>query len=453
VIAPGIPALFDLDFNLAASNSVNMTGPVVTVNPVLVGDVELAAPKPHRIRGPLASVDTMNSSFTLVLRPFNLRKGDHGRITFFTDANTAFEIDQTTFTGSAGLNALAAEPSLTAVVAIGTLDLASRRFMATEVLAGSSVPFGTDDVVTGNVLSRSGNTFVVEGAELVRSDGTLIFRDKVSVTVGASTKVRKEATMGAFAISDISVGQRIAVFGTLTSTGVGSTAMDATNGLARLRITQLNGVVGSAGGGAVVVNLARIDGRPIAMFNFAGTGTSPAADANPAAYAVATGALDLTGISGGTPLKVRGFVQPFGQASSTDDFNAITLINAMGAPATLVVGWPTLEPAPFNGFTSGSLVVNLLNAGFFHDVFRAGVDTQLATSDTPTVQTPDPAHGLFVIGVNGMVQVYTQFGAYQTALQADLGAGRKARSFVAFGGTYDDASKTLTAGTMATVLH
>jgi hypothetical protein len=98
-------------------------------------------------------------------------------------------------------------------------------------------------------------------------------------------------------------------------------------------------------------------------------------------------------------------------------------------------------------------VVNLLNAGFFHDVFRAGVDTQLATSDTPTVQTPDPAHGLFVIGVNGMVQVYTQFGAYQTALQADLGAGRKARSFVAFGGTYDDASKTLTAGTMATVLH
>ena len=455
VIAPGIPALFDLDFNLAASNAVTNVpaAPVVTVSPVLVGDVDLAAPKPHRVRGPLAGVDTMNSSFTLVLRPFNLRQGDFGRLTFFTDANTAFEIDGTTFTGSAGLNALANENSLTAVVAIGTLDLASRRFMATEVLAGSSVPFGTDDVVTGNVLSRSGNTFVVKGAELVRSDGTLIFRDKVTVSVGASTKVRKESTMGAFDISDISVGQRITVFGNLTSTTAGSTTMDATSGLARLLVTQLNGVVGSAAAGTVVINLAKIDGRPIGLFNFTGTGTGPTTDANPGSYEVATGALDLTGISGGTPLKVRGFVQPFGQATAADDFNAITLINAMGAPATLVVGWPTLEPAPFNTFTSNSMMVNLLNAGFFHDIFRAGVDTQLATTDTPTVQTPDPTHGLFVIGINGMVQVYTQFSAYQAALQADLGAGKKARSFVAFGGTYDDSSKTLSAGTMATVLH
>jgi hypothetical protein len=451
VIAPGIPALFDLDFNLAASNSVNMTGPVVTVNPLLVADVDPDAPKPHRIRGPLASVDTMNSSFTLVLRPFNLRHGDHGRLTFFTDANTTFEIDQATFTGAPGLTALAAEPTLTAVVAIGTLDLASRHFMATEVLAGSSVPFGTDDVVTGNVLSRSGNAFVVKGAELVRSDGTLIFRDTVTITVDpTTTKVRKQGTMGAFAIGDISVGQRITVFGTATIPATGPATLDATNGLARLLVTQLNGIASSTASGEVVMNLARIDGRPIALFDFTGTG-SPVA--NPAAYAVATGALDLTGITGGTPLKVRGFVQPFGAATASDDFNAITLINTTNAPATLVVGWPTLEPAPFNTFTSDSMMVNLTHAGFFHDVFREGVDTQLATTDTPTVKAPDPANGLFVIGVNGMIQVYTQLTAYQAALTADLGGGKQARSFVAFGGLYDDASKTLTAGAMATVLH
>lgn len=457
IVAPGLPSLFDLDFNLAASNSVTNVpaAPVVTVNPVLVGDVDLAAPKPHRVRGPLASVDTMNGSFTLVLRPFNLRHGDHGRLTFFTDANTTFEIDQTTFIGGAGLAALANEPSLTAVVAIGTLDPASRHFMATEVLAGSSVPFGTDDVVTGNVLSRSGNTFVVKGAELVRSDGTLMFRDEVTVTVDpTTTKVRKQATMGTFATSDISVGQRITVFGTLTSTTVGAATMDASNGLARLLVTQLNGTVDSATG-PLVMNLARIDGRPIALFDFAGTGTGTppgGTDADPTKYQVST-ALSLSGIVGGTPLKVRGFVQPFGAATATDDFNAITLINTTGAPATLVVGWPTLEPAPFNAFTSNSMVVNLLNAGFFHDVFREGVDTQLALTDTPTVQAPDPTHGLFVIGINGMVQVYTQFGAYQTALQSDLAGGKKARSFVAFGGPYDDATKTLTASTMATVLH
>jgi hypothetical protein len=453
VTAPGIPALFDLDFNLAASNSVNMTGPVVTVSPLLVGDVDLAAPKPHRVRGPLTGVDTMNSSFTLALRPFHLRQGDFGRVTFFTDANTTFEIDQNTFTGSAGLAALAAEPSLTAVVAIGTLDPVSRHFVATEVLAGSSVPFGTDDVVSGNVLSRSGNTFVVKGAELVRSDGTLIFRDKVTVTVGSSTKVRKQATMGAFAISDISVGQRITVFGNLTSTVPASSAMDATNGLARLLVTQLNGIVGSTAAGTVVMNLARIDGRPIALFNFAGTGTGTppgGTDADPTAYQVSTGALDLSKISGGTPLKVRGFVQPFGAATATDDFNAITLINTTGAPATLVVAWVPAQATPFTSYPADGLVVNI-SGTLLQDVFRGGVDTSLTAN--PTVNALDPAHGLFVIGINGMVQVYTQMSAYQAALQSDLGAGKTAKSFVALGGTYDDPSNTLTAGVMATVLH
>ncbi|HET7764619.1 MAG TPA: DUF4382 domain-containing protein [Burkholderiales bacterium] len=456
-IAPGIPALFDLDFNLAASNTVTNVpaSPVVTVNPVLVADVNPDAPKQHRIRGPLAGVDTMNSSFTLVLRPFFLRQGDHGRMTFFTDSNTTFEIDRVGYVGGAGLAALAAEPALTATVAIGTFDLPNRRFLATEVLAGSSVAFGTDDVLSGNVLSRSGNTLVVKGAELVRNPGTLIFRDTVTVTVGGSTKVMKEGS-GKFCApsitcttNDISVGQRVTVFGTLNAGGM---ALDASNGLARLLVTQLNGIASSASSSVVVMNLARIDGRPIALFDFTGTGT-PGNDANPASYQVNPSGLDTTGIGATTPLKARGFMQPFGEATATDDFNAVTLINTTGAPATLVVGWPALEPAPFDGFTSSSMMVNLLSAGFFHDIFRDGVDTQLALTDTPTVQTPDPAHGLFVIGVNGMVQVYTQFGAYQTALQADLGAGKKARSFVAFGGTYDDGSKTLTAGTMATVLH
>src|SRR5207245_119819 len=60
LIAPGIPALLDLDFNLAASNQVDMSGasPVVTVSPLLVADVNPDAPKPHRIRGPLDMVDT-----------------------------------------------------------------------------------------------------------------------------------------------------------------------------------------------------------------------------------------------------------------------------------------------------------------------------------------------------------------------------------------------------------
>jgi hypothetical protein len=457
-IAPGIPALFDLDFNLAASNTVaNLPNPpTVTVSPMLVADVNPDAPKPHRIRGPLDSVDTTNSSFTLVLRPFNLLQGDHGRLKFFTDSNTTFEIDQVGYVGGAGLAALNAKGRFTATVAIGTFDLPNRRFLATEVLAGSSVAFGTDDVLTGNVISRTGNTLVVKGAELVRNPGTLIFGDMVTVTVGSNTKVLKEghgticsAPSTTCATGDISVGQRVSVFGTLNA---GGTALDATSGLVRMLVTQLNGVVSSASSTVVVMNLARIDGRPIALFNFAGTGTL-GSDANPASYQVNPSGLPTAGIGNTTPLKVRGFVQPFGAATTTDDFDAITLVDVTGAPATLVVGWPLLQATPFNSYPAGGLVVNLTNAGFFHDVFREGVDTQLLTTDTPTVMATDLAHGLFVIGLNGTVQVYTQMSSYQSALQSNLAASRKARGFIAFGGTYTDSTKTLSAGVMGTALQ
>jgi hypothetical protein len=453
-IAPGIPALLDLDFNLAASNSVDMSVPalpVVTVSPLLVADVNPDSPKPHRIRGPLDGVDAQAGSFTLILRPLNLMQGDHGRLTFFTDNNTVFEIDQTSYVGSTGFAALAAKSRLTATVAFGTLDLATRRFMATEVRAGSSVAFGNSDVLTGNVIARVGDTLTVKGAELVRSTGTLIFRDTVTVTVATSTKVLKQGAVGVFAKADISVGQRLTVLGTLNS---GATALDATDGLVRLLVTQLNGHADGtpAPGGPVAMTLDRIDGRPIGLFDFSGTGTP---NADPNSYQVTTGLLNLGSIANATPLRVRGFVRPFGQATATDDFNAITLIDVTNAPATLVVGWPLLgEAMPFNTYTATGMQVNLTNAGLLHHIFRAGIVTPLSTSDTPFVQAADPSRGLFVVlGVGGTVQIYTQLGPYQSALQADLAAGSKAKSFVAIGGSYVDATKTLTAGATAIVLH
>jgi len=275
------------------------------------------------------------------------------------------------------------------------------------------------------------------------------------VTVANTTKVVSQKDPSGLQVAivpdigSISVGQRVTVFGTLSGT-----SMDASTGLVRLLVTQLNGHANGVPAGNLIMTLDRIDGRPIGLFDFAGTGPT-GSDANPNSYQVATSTLDTSGIVANTPLKVRGFVRPFGQATATDDFNAITLIDVTNAPATLVVGWPSLEATPFNSFPTGRLVVNLTNAGLLHDVFRGGVDTQLSTApaDAPTVQAINPARGLFVIGIDGTVQVYTQLGNYQAALQADLAAGRKARSFVASGGTYFDATKTLTVNAMAAVLQ
>src|SRR5438552_7770273 len=254
VIAPLASSLLDLDFNLAASNLVDMStpaSPVVTVTPMLVADVNPDSPKPHRIRGPLDAVDMQAGSFTLILRPFNLLQGDHGRLAFITDSNTTYEINQTSYLGRAGLTVLAQQPRLTATVALGTLDLVTRRFTATEVLAGSSVPFGTSDVVTGNVIARgNNNVLTVQGAEIARSDGTLSFRNTVSVTIASGTKVVKQTAVGGtFDIGSISVGQRVTVFGTLNMLGT----MDASTGLVRLLVTQLNGTVNSVSGSTVAM--------------------------------------------------------------------------------------------------------------------------------------------------------------------------------------------------------
>jgi hypothetical protein len=452
-VALSTPVRLDLDFNLAASNTVDLTvpaSPVVTVSPLLVADIDPDAPKPHRIRGPISSVNVQSSSFTLVLRPFNLVQGDHGRLTFTTDNNTQFEINQVSIPASAGIQAMSQLPPLTAVVAVGTLVPGTRQFLATEVRAGSSVAFGANDVLTGNVLARSANTLTVKGAELVRNDGTLIFRDTVSVTVaapgtGPGTRVIKQGSVTPATITDISIGQRIMVFGTLAAPG---TSMDATAGLARLLVTQLNGTATSAGGGLVGMALARIDGRPVSLFNFSGTGT-PGNDADPVGYVVSAGLLS-NGIANATPLKVRGFPFSFNAAGPAGDFTAVTLIDVTNSPATLAVGWPALEPAPFS-FIAGGVSVNLANAGLVHDVFRDGVDTPLLTTDAPKALT-NQGRGLFVIGIDGSVQVFLQFAAYQQALQNALSSGKRARGFVA-SGFYADATKTLTAGVMATALH
>src|SRR5207245_4000599 len=132
--------------------------------------------------------------------------------------------------------------------AIGTLDPVTRRFIATEVLAGSSVSFGTSDVLTGNVIARDNNNILtLQGAELARRDGTLSFQNTVSVTVANTTKIvsQKISTGPQIAIvpdiSSISVGQRVTVFGTLNPAGTAMDATSATSGLVPLLVTQPNG--------------------------------------------------------------------------------------------------------------------------------------------------------------------------------------------------------------------
>ena len=249
---------------------------------------------------------------------------------------------------------------------------------------------------------------------------------------------------------DISVGQRIAAFGLLN----GSTStLDATAGLVRMLVTSVAGTVNQTGAGSLDMTVQRIAGRRIALFNFAGTGTSSATDADPTQYQVATGVLDLTGLTAGTPVRVLGFVTRFKTASP--DFTAQTVVNLTNHPSTLLVNWrpPTGTGMPFSSNTDAGLVLNLTEVGTVHYVWRGPVATDLVSIGLPpTIVPKNPTAGLFALGSSGKVQVFTQFHEYSLALGQQLTQGQLANTIGAHG-IFTDLSGTIMADQIYTVLQ
>ena len=342
VIAPGIPVHLTLDFDLSASNYVDLTDsnqPAVTVSPYLVAEVNPKNPKIHRLRGPLKTVNVTEGTFNLIIRPFIhvIAGGDNrfGTLQVGTDGETFYEISGSIYQGEEGLQALDQQQTLTAVIVIGDLNVAARRFEARQVYAGSSVPGGALDVITGNVVSRSGLQLTVKGATLIRAAGSVAFNDELYVQLSDDTTVTRQLSKDQFSTSDISIGQRITVFGALNGD---ETQLDAAEGHVHMLLTTVKGVVVSAEG-PVIVNLTAIDGRKISHFDFVGTGIDPANDADPTAYEVEIGDLNTTSLTTGTVVKLRGFTTPFGHAVDRADFEARTLVDFSNVKGLMIVDW------------------------------------------------------------------------------------------------------------------
>lgn len=331
-VAPGIPKNLLLDFDLEQSNSVVFAGSdvTVTVAPVLIAEVDPQVPKEHRVRGPLQSVNVAENRFRLFVRPFfhTIRSGPRrfGSLAVHTGDETFYEIDGITYQGAPGLTVLDTLPTFAAVVARGDLRFNPLRFEAREVYAGSSVPGGVLDVVRGSVVERNGDdTIIVKGATLIRQNGTVVFNDLVTVQLDASTTVTRQLSMGTFNIDDISVGQRIVVFGTVTNDAVSDLQFSAANGYARMRLSKLRGTVAALPDDRswLTLNLASINNRSIELYNFTGTGVDTASDADPGFYEIDSGSLSLEGIGMADSLAVAGFPTVFGSAPA--DFTVQTL--------------------------------------------------------------------------------------------------------------------------------
>ncbi|VAW90595.1 hypothetical protein MNBD_GAMMA21-36 [hydrothermal vent metagenome] len=330
-IAPGIPKNLMLDFDLEQSHVVSVADPVsIIIDPVFVVEVDPQRPRIHRTRGPLKQVNVADNAFEIYIRPFyhRIRIGQRifGSLRVLTNDETIYEIDGATYRGPDGLTTLDTMTQFSAVISHGNLKFNPLRFEATEVYAGSSVPGGDMDVIRGTVTSRSvDDQIVVKGATLFRTDGIIVFNDLVTVQLDASTTVSKQLNIGTFDKDDISVGQRITVFGMITNDQVSDLKMTAANGHARMRISSVRGPVGVLPGETnyLEINAGSINGRSIDIYDFTGTGLD-GDDAVASSYEIDTGTLALDNILLDDVVTVRGFPTPFGTAPA--DFVAQLII-------------------------------------------------------------------------------------------------------------------------------
>jgi hypothetical protein len=427
VITPGNTGRLAFDFNLAASNIVNLTAMTVQVAPMLVASVVPSDMKQVRVRGQLASVSAADDDFVLSVQPFAVQTATAGQVTAQVGATTTYQINGTAYVGTAGLTALAALPANTMVAAFGSLPAGSQpTFTATNVLAGTSLQNPAEDQISGTVVARSQNALTVHGATWTRPNGSFGYEmANATVNVGTATSVTEEGQMGSFTSANISVGQHIDAFGTATQGANGAVALDATAGQVQMDITSLWGTITAMASGSLTLDLQSLDGLLPGDFTFTGTGTSAAADAVSTAYVLNTGMLSQTGLALNQPASVFGFATPFGAAPP--DFTAVSIENVSAVTADLVVNWGRAGSATaFTGLTatSTSLQLNLANVGN-DDVIKIGPElltlTKLATA--PGI-VPDTASTdvVFTIGHAGKLQTqnFNTFAAFVTQLAADL---------------------------------
>ncbi len=460
-----------LDFKLAASNIVNLSAKTVTVTPLIVASAQPIDSKTVRIRGPLKSVKTSATTYTSGVEPFDFPTLGAGSLVVTPSDATTYEINGTSYTGSAGLTQLASVNTGAPIDTLGTLTSTDSTtttttngtttsststdltFSATQVLAGTSVQNSSLDRLSGIVSARSGNTLTVEDATLIGGDGTNTFLSGTStVQVSANTNVTQtgQGTSELNNIQQISVGSQITAFGTSTTPSNGAVTLDASAGLVRIGQSTASGLVTATGSGTLDLNLSSLGGRSVSAFEFTGTGASTGS------YVLSTGALDLTNSTVGVPVEATGFTASFG--ASTPNFTASTLLDPTTIVAEMVVDWGTGTAAPFTTYDSSAIDVDARNSSIgTRHVIQVGaqsINIVGLASDPLITPTSTASIMLFAIGhtASATVDNYNTYDAFITALQSALTGSTLATGMTALG-QYTSSSYAFSATSITVVLN
>jgi hypothetical protein len=453
--APKQVGLMALDFNLAASNIVNLSARTVTITPMVAASMLPIDTKQVRISGPLLGV--RGTFFTNGLMPFDNNVAGLGQLSIEPSDTTTYEINGFVSTGTAGLLQLGALPTQTLTSTFGTLTgpnatpaspattpasaatlppstpTSGVSFAASQVLVDSSGQGVDLDRVMGIVSARNGDTLGIEDATLIQNGTNTFVPGTTIVNVGANTLVTFFAQGVAEAISpqQISVGSSIDALGTAGSTSTGETFIDASAGRVRLDPTTASGLVTAQGSGSLTLNLTNVGGRTLGAFDFIGSGAA----ANQ--YAVATPSLDLTNAVVGAPVVVTGFPNAF--ATPPPNFTASTLLDPTTIQAELVIDWSGGTAAPFTTLDSSAITLDVHNSGIGprHQIQIGSQIVDLAglSSDPMIAPNATGSPTLFSIGhaASFTMESFNTYNAFISQLQSELTGGTLATGMTAVG--------------------
>ncbi len=473
-----------VNFNLAASNIVNLsTNPAtVTIKPIMTIATAPPDTKPVRIRGPLINSSVGVGSYTVYVRPFFDQFNSLGQLTLFNDANTVYQVNGSTYVGTPGITALSQTSAGTTITAAYTTfeptptqnpAVTAGKFNSHYVIAGSTLEDFYTQGLEGDVIKRSGNTLTLRGATLQLNNGTssYINTPDAVVLVGPNTIVTADdnTTMTNLTYHSIAVGQHIIARGiySLPASKVGTldaTGSSGTNtGSVRLQTTEVFGPVVSSGAGVVVLDLQSIENWPVSIYDFTGNGTVAV---TPAAYEINSGTLALpAGTLAGNPLWVEGISAPFGAAPP--DFLATSINAELSVPARLQVEWTSAgTTAPFTTLTATGLTINLANANYSAgsiiiaseniDLTSLAATPQIvpqavpATAGLPPVFLPAFSIGNLSAAHTTSIAVFNAFSSFVTQVPKSIVAATPAFKFVAMG-VYNRGTNTFTASSIDVV--
>jgi hypothetical protein len=424
-------ALMNVDFDLAASGTVDLSTavPTVYVRPFMTIGHLPADTKLIRVRGPLANSSVDVNTYTVYIRPFYDEANNIGQLTLFSQPNTVYTLNGKSLIGIDGLKALSVLSAGSTITAGYTTfqpdynplnGAYAGRFNLQYVVAGSTLEDVYTNGISGDVIARTGDTLTLRGSTVIYTTGDTFGYSVAdcNVTIGSGTIVTADNNplLTTLSESSIAVGDHISARGRYNQTSTGScglsifgtgveldsTGTTATNtGSVRLQPNEVFGTLVSSAAGSLVMDVSTIGNFPASVFDFAGNATpTPVASA----FSVDTEGLTLPPSTvPGDPIWLSGYAAPFG-STAPPDFLSFALNNQTtvqtaggplggGSPTTpgiggCGVGSQVCDPAimqvtwnapgtatPLSANTGSSFSINLANAALASAVIRVGPQT------------------------------------------------------------------------------